>query len=116
MPDAVLCGYQSPMFDGSACDYTHVNRVLTADDRKAVKNIYGPAPPPDGDISFDCIVDEADAVLTNRIVIGLLTPNDAQKARADVAPLVAGTPVPDGQITIADLLVILRKGRGQINF
>ena len=116
MPDAVLCGYQSPMFDGSACDYTHVNRVLTADDRKAVKNIYGPAPPPDGDISFDCIVDEADAVLTNRIVIGLLTPNDAQKARADVAPLVGGTPVPDGQITIADLLVILRKGRGQINF
>jgi hypothetical protein len=116
MPDAVLCGYQSPQFNGSACDYTHVNRVLTADDRKAVKYIYGPAPSPDGDISFDCMVDEADAVLTNRIVIGLLTPNDAQKARADVAPLVAGTPVPDGEITIADLLVILRKGRGQVNF
>jgi hypothetical protein len=62
------------------------------------------------------MVDEADAVLTNRIVIGLLSPNAAQTARADVAPLVAGTPVPDGQITIADLLVILRKGRGQVNF
>jgi hypothetical protein len=32
-------------------------------------------PPPDGDISFDCMVDEADAVLTNRIVLGRLSPN-----------------------------------------
>ncbi len=116
VPDAVLCGYQSPQFNGSACDYTRVNRVLSADDLQAVRNIYGPAPPPDGDLSFDCFVDAADAILANRIVLGLLAPNAAQLTRGDVAPLVTGTPVPDGQINIADLLIILQKGVGQVEF
>lgn len=113
---AVLCGYQSPNFNGSACDYTHVNRVLTADDLNAVRNIYGPAPPPDGDISFDCRVDSADVLLANQIVLNMLLPNAAQTARADVAPLVAGTPVPNGQITASDILAILQKSLKQIDF
>jgi hypothetical protein len=113
---AIMCGYQSPLHDGSNCDYTHVHRVLSADELNAVRNIYGPAPPPDGDVNFDCKVDATDVMLTNQIILGLLTPNAAQKARADVAPLVSGTPVPNGYITMADLLAILQKSLKQINF
>lgn len=113
---AILCGYQSPLFNGSACDYTHVNRVLTADDLNAVRNIYGPAPPPDGDVSFDCKVDSADVLLANQIILNLLVPNAAQTTRADVAPMVAGTPIPNGQVTTADLLLILQKSLKQLDF
>jgi hypothetical protein len=114
---AVLCGYQSPNFNGSTCDYTHVNRVLTLDDLNAVKNIYGPAPPPDGDISFDCTVDATDVLLANKIALRLMTPNAAQTTRADVGPqVVIGTPVPDGQVTVGDQLLIFRKSNKEINF
>lgn len=116
VPDAVLCGYQSPLFDGSACDYTRVNREPEPDDLNALRNIYGPAPPPDGDVSFDCRVDAADALLANRILLGLLLPNAAQTARADVAPLILGAPAPDSQVTLADLLFILQKGLGLLDF
>ncbi|MEZ5571261.1 MAG: matrixin family metalloprotease [Halioglobus sp.] len=112
----VMCGYQSQVFDGSTCDYTHVNRVLTADDVNAVRNIYGPVPPPDGDISFDCKVDAADVLLADQIILGLLAPNAAQITRADVAPLISGNPAPNGMITMADLLLILQKSLKQINF
>ncbi len=115
--DAVLCGYLAPSFNGQLCDYTHVNRVLEADDLNAVRNIYGPAPPPDGDISFDCTVDAADALLANRILLGLLAPNGAQFTRADVAsPLGGALPAPDGQITMSDLIAIMRKGLRDITF
>jgi hypothetical protein len=45
--DGVMCGYVYPgdVFDGSACDYSHVNHVLAADDRAGIVAIYG-APPP----------------------------------------------------------------------
>jgi hypothetical protein len=113
---AVMCGYQSPNFDGSTCDYTHVKRVLKPDDLNAVKNIYGPAPPPDGDISFDCKVNATDVLLANKIVLHLLTPNAAQTTRADVGPLVNGIPAPDGQVTVGDQLLIFRKSVKAINF
>ncbi|MCB1841809.1 MAG: matrixin family metalloprotease [Halioglobus sp.] len=115
-PSAILCGYQSPNFDGSSCDYAHVNRVLTPDDLNAVRNIYGPAPPPDGDVSFDCRVDAADVLLVNQILLKQLLPNAAQRARADVAPLVSGTPLPDGEVTTADFLAILQKSLRQISY
>lgn len=43
--DGVLCGYIYPgdVFDGSACDYSHVNRTLAQDDTDGVQAIYGPA-------------------------------------------------------------------------
>jgi hypothetical protein len=46
--DGVMCGYIYPgdVFDGSACDYTHVNHVLAPDDRAGIREIYGPAPAP----------------------------------------------------------------------
>jgi Matrixin len=112
VPAAVMCGYFSAAFDGSACDYTHVNRVLDADDLDAVDNIYGPAPAPDGDVSFDCTVDVADVLLAAQAVGGQRTLNAAQFARADVAPLSGGVPAPDTAVNAADLLLILRKSIG----
>jgi hypothetical protein len=39
----VMCGYVYPgdVFDGSACDYTHVNHVLHPDDLAGIRAIYG---------------------------------------------------------------------------
>lgn len=44
----VMCGFVSPgnVFDGSACDFTHVNRILDADDIAGIQAIYGPAAVP----------------------------------------------------------------------
>lgn len=46
--DGVMCGYIYPgdIFDGSACDYYHVNRQLAADDIAGIQAIYGPAAVP----------------------------------------------------------------------
>ena len=43
----VMCGYVFPgdVFDGSACDYTHVRHVLASDDVAGIRAIYGPAAP-----------------------------------------------------------------------
>jgi len=115
--DAVLCGFLSPAFNGQLCDFSRVNRVLEPDDLNAIRNIYGPAPPPDGDISFDCTVDAADALLVNQVILGLLAPNGAQFTRADVAsPLGGALPSPDGLITMSDLMAIMQKGLKKINF
>jgi hypothetical protein len=41
----VMCGYIFPgdVFDGSECDYTHVNHALDPDDVAGMRVIYGPA-------------------------------------------------------------------------
>jgi hypothetical protein len=109
---AVMCGYVSPAFDGSTCDYDHVNRVLDPDDLDAVANIYGPAPPADGDVSFDCTVDVADVLLATQGANGQRALNAAQVTRADVAPLSGGVPTPDGNVDAADVLLILEKSLG----
>jgi hypothetical protein len=36
----------SDVFDGSACDYTHVNHLLAPDDVAGIQGIYGSAAPP----------------------------------------------------------------------
>jgi len=40
---SVMCGYVSPAFDGSACDYQHVNHELDTDDIAGIQSIYGAA-------------------------------------------------------------------------
>lgn len=114
--DAVMCGYVSPTFNGGHCDYTHVNRVLEPDDLNAVRDIYGPAPTPDGDINFDCRVDAVDVLLATQAVNGTRTLNTAEAAHADVAPLSGGVPLPNSQVDAADVLIILEKGLGNISY
>jgi hypothetical protein len=48
VPDGVMCGYIWPgdVFDGSACDYTHVNHELAPDDLAGIREIYGAAQVP----------------------------------------------------------------------
>ena len=55
VPSALMCGYVSPTFDGSACDYfdpdgdslVTLNRVPDADDVAGIQFLYGPAPVPE---------------------------------------------------------------------
>ena len=61
-----------------------------------------------GDADGDGVVNAADIILLTRAVLGLTTLNDDQKARVDIAPVIAGTPAPDNQVTVGDLLVVER--------
>jgi hypothetical protein len=53
-------------------------------------------------------VNAADVMLAQRSLYGDYTLTSSQFLRADIAPRVAGNPVPDGQFNAGDLLVILR--------
>jgi thermitase len=69
-----------------------------------------------GDVDDNGVVDAADIVLLTRAVLGLTMLADDQKARADVAPIVGGTPAPDKQVTLGDLLVVQRILLGQVRY
>lgn len=62
-----------------------------------------------GDINGDGVVNTADFLLATQIVMGILIPDSNQMLRGDVAPLVNGVPVPDGNIDTGDLVIIQRK-------
>ena len=47
-----------------------------------------------------------DVMLLTRAVLGLIALTDPQKARVDIAPVIAGTPTPDKQVTLGDLVVV----------
>ncbi len=64
---------------------------------------------PDGDINGDGSVNAADVLLGLQLVLGLAPVTAPERLHGDVAPLVNGTPAPDGQLTIADIEVIQRK-------
>lgn len=69
-----------------------------------------------GDINGDGIVNAADVLLAQKIVLGQLVPDAGQLQRGDVAPLIGSVPVPDGQFNVGDLIVIQRKVFGLINY
>ena len=70
---------------------------------------------PYGDVEGNGTVDIKDALLALRMAAGLVTPTAEQLSVADVAPLVNGTPQPDGKLDIGDVLVILLKVVGMVN-
>jgi glucose/arabinose dehydrogenase len=72
--------------------------------------------PGDGDITEDGVVDIRDMLLGLRYLLGLAELTHTQLQNGDVAPLISGTPAPDGLFTLGDLLVIQRKALGLISF
>lgn len=70
----------------------------------------------DGDINLDGQVNAADSLLATRIIHGDVTVTPEQLQHADVAPLINGFPGPDGKVTTGDLVVIMRKALGLVNF
>jgi alpha-tubulin suppressor-like RCC1 family protein len=68
---------------------------------------------PDGDLDGDHAVTVADALRALQITVGLFTATPAEMLHGDVAPLdVAGIPVPNAAIGVADALLVLRKAVG----
>lgn len=65
-----------------------------------------------GDVNQDCKIDTADAIKLSRAVMGGITLNADQQDAADVAPIVSGSSAPDGAVTVADLVVLLRAVAG----
>jgi len=61
-----------------------------------------------GDADGNGVVNAGDLVLLTRAVLGLTLLADDQKARVDIAPVIAGTPTPDDQVTPGDLVVVER--------
>jgi subtilisin family serine protease len=69
-----------------------------------------------GDTNGNGVVDAADLLLLTRAVLGLTTLQDDQKARVDIAPVIAGIPAPDKQVTLGDLLVVEQILLGQASY
>jgi hypothetical protein len=128
---------------GDACDLDDDNDTLTDDDEI---NVYGSNPflsdtdgdgfdDPDevaagsslldpgnipgsasGDINGDGSVNVADVLLGYQILTESLMPDTNQLLRGDVAPLVGGIPVQDGQINLSDVYLIQAKVLGAVDF
>ncbi|MBJ6724765.1 putative Ig domain-containing protein [Geomesophilobacter sediminis] len=69
-----------------------------------------------GDINGDSTVDISDALLAMQIAVGAKIPTADELARGDVGPLVNGKPVADGNIDISDVVLILEKSVGLLNW
>ena len=71
-----------------------------------------------GDIDNNGVVNAADVLLATRAALGLVSLDDAQLARGNVAPLVGGVPdsSPEDEFTVADLMLITGKAAGSISF
>jgi large repetitive protein len=69
-----------------------------------------------GDLDGDGLVDIRDAAQALRISLGLDQASPQALAHGDVAPLVNGVPRPDGVIDSGDVLLLLRKIVGLVDF
>jgi hypothetical protein len=69
-----------------------------------------------GDANNDGTVNAADLILAMRILLGEATATPLQLSRIDVAPLVTGTPAPDGQFNAGDYTVLVQKVNGMVTF
>jgi len=123
-----LSDYDEVAWDGDASAYTpgaDTNPLLADTDTDGfsdgMESVAGYDPlnasdfPVWGDINNDRKVDAADLLLVTRAALGLLTLAADQKARADVAPVSAGQPDPDGIINAGDVVVITQTTTGLIS-
>jgi len=95
-------------FDGFSDAYE-----ISAGTNARNKNFF---PLTDGDVNLDGQVNAADSLSATRIIHGDITATPEQLQHGDVAPLVNGFPSPDGKITTGDLVVILRKALGLVEW
>jgi spore coat protein A len=103
-----------PLLDDTDADTWLDNAEVTAGS-DPVCNISVPGPSGDGD--GDTQVNVTDLLLLNRILMGLYTtPALAEQQQLNVAPLVNGTPAPDCALNVGDLIVLMRKVLGLINY
>ena len=72
--------------------------------------------PADGDVNTDGVVDITDLLVITKIALGLASASASEQLHGDVGPQIAGVPVPDGHINIADVLLVQRKLFGLVNF
>jgi hypothetical protein len=123
-----LTDYEEVAWDGNDSAYTpgaDPNPLMADTDmdgfRDGMEYLAGYDPLDDadfpvwGDINDDREVDTADLLLATRAALGLLTLTADQQERADVAPLSAGQPDPDGVFNVADVVVIQRAALGLIS-
>jgi lysophospholipase L1-like esterase len=79
-----------------------------------------PAPVPavnhDGDINADGAVDMVDLLWGYQALMNTRTLGPLEDLHADVAPLAAGIPAPDGTFNLGDVAVLLRMLLGDIDF
>lgn len=66
----------------------------------------------DGDLNSDGIVNVIDVLLSLQALSGKIILTQTQLEHGDVAPVINGIPVPDGNFTLGDMLVIQRKALG----
>ncbi len=78
--------------------------------------LYAGDAPVWGDTDGNGVVNAADVLLLTRAVLGQAMLADDQKARVDIAPVIAGIPSPDKQLTPGDLAVIERILLGQASY
>jgi hypothetical protein len=69
-----------------------------------------------GDLNLDGLVDIQDAAALLRISLGMDPATPQAFAHGDVAPLVRGVSQPDGKIDVGDVLVLLRKIVGLVDY
>ena len=69
-----------------------------------------------GDLNGNGSVGIQDASALLRISLGMEPATEQALARGDLAPLVNGVPQPDGKIDVGDLLVLLRRIVGLVDF
>ena len=67
-------------------------------------------------VDADGNVDVRDVLIGYRSLMGEVTLSPFLSARGDVAPLVGGLPVGDGEFNLGDVLVIQRKALGLVPF
>lgn len=70
----------------------------------------------DGDISVDGQINAVDALWGQQAVLGDRSLSPEQILHGDVAPLLSGTPQPDGLFNLGDALIINRIVLGLLNF
>ncbi len=124
-----LSDFDEVNYDGNASLYTpgsDLNPLLMDSDNDGfnddVELIAGSDPldilsiPADGDINQDGSVNTIDLLLATQMALGLKTPTIYEMLHADIAPLNASIPNPDGVFNAADLLLIQRKVFGLVSF